>query len=78
MNRARIAELERRQKALEAEISDALLHTSADDPMVGELKRRKLHIRDEMEQLRDNRECERSDLTLDRPGGSSRPRFQED
>ncbi len=78
MNHARIAELERRHKALEAEISDALLHTSADDPMVADLKRRKLHIRDEIEQLRDKRECERPDLTLDRPGGSSRPRFQED
>src|SRR3974377_2313448 len=53
MNRARIAELERRHKALEEEIAEALLHRSADDLMVAELKRRKLNIRDEIEQLRD-------------------------
>ena len=53
MNRARINELERRHKALEEEIAEALLHRSADDLMVAELKRRKLNIRDEIEQLRD-------------------------
>ena len=53
MNRARIGELERRHKALEEEIAEALLHRSADDLMVAELKRRKLNIRDEIEQLRD-------------------------
>ena len=59
MNRARINELERRHKALEEEIAEALLHRSADDLMVAELKRRKLHIRDEIEQLRDEAELER-------------------
>ena len=59
MNRARITELERRHKALEEEIAEALLHSSADDLMVAELKRRKLHIRDEIEQLRDEAELER-------------------
>jgi len=59
MNRARITELERRHKALEEEIADALLHRSADDLMVAELKRRKLNIRDEIERLRDEAELER-------------------
>jgi len=59
MNRARIGELERRHKALEEEIADALLHRSADDLMVAELKRRKLNIRDEIERLRDEAELER-------------------
>jgi hypothetical protein len=59
MNRALIAELERRHKALEEEIAEALLHRSADDLMVAELKRRKLNIRDEIEQLRDETEFER-------------------
>jgi hypothetical protein len=51
--------LERRHKALEEEIAEALLHRSADDLMVAELKRRKLNIRDEIEQLRDEAELER-------------------
>jgi hypothetical protein len=59
MNRALIAELERRHKALEEEIAEALLHRSADDLMVAELKRRKLNIRDEIERLRDEAELER-------------------
>ena len=59
MNRARIAELERQHKALEEEIAEALLHRSADDLMVAELKRRKLNIRDEIERLRDEAELER-------------------
>jgi hypothetical protein len=73
MNHARIAELERRHKALEAEIAEALIHRSADDPMVADLKRRKLHIRDEIEQLRDKQERERPNLTLDGPSESFSP-----
>ena len=52
MTKARITELELRYEALEDEITEALLHWSADDLMIAELKRRKLHIRDEVEQLR--------------------------
>jgi hypothetical protein len=52
MTKACIAELERRYKALEEEIAEALLHWPADDLMIAELKRRKLHIRDEIEELR--------------------------
>ena len=59
MNRARINELERRHKVLEEEIAEALLHRSADDLMVAELKRRKLNIRDEIERFRDEAELER-------------------
>jgi hypothetical protein len=47
-----IADLERRQKALEDEIAKALLHASTDDPMILDLKRRVLHLRDEMEKFR--------------------------
>jgi hypothetical protein len=52
MINARIAELERRHRALEEEITEALLKRPADDPMVADLRRRKLHIRDEIEELR--------------------------
>ena len=47
-----IADLERRHQALEDEIAKALLHCSTDDLMIVDLKRRLLHLRDELEQLR--------------------------
>jgi hypothetical protein len=47
-----IADLERRQKALEDEIAKAMLHCSTDDPMILDLKRRVLHLRDELEKFR--------------------------
>jgi hypothetical protein len=47
-----LAELERRHQALEQELSEALNHPSADDLQVRELKRRKLHVKDEIERLR--------------------------
>jgi len=47
-----IVDLERRQKFLEDEIAKALLHCSTDDPMILDLKRRVLHLRDELEKLR--------------------------
>jgi len=43
-----IFDLERRQQVLEEEIARALAHCSADDPMVGDLKRRILHLREEI------------------------------
>lgn len=46
-----IADLERRQKFLEDEIAKALLHCSTDDPMILDLKRRVLHLRDELEKF---------------------------
>lgn len=47
-----LAELERRHQALEREINDALAHPSTDDLELAELKRRKLHVKDEIERLR--------------------------
>jgi hypothetical protein len=50
-----LAELERRHRALEAEISDALAHPSTDDLKLAELKRRKLQVKDEIQRLRQER-----------------------
>ena len=47
-----LAELERRHQALEQEISEALTHPSVDDLQIAELKRRKLHVKDEIARLR--------------------------
>ena len=49
---AHLAELERRHRALEDEISEALAHPSADDLKLAELKRRKLQLKDEIARLR--------------------------
>ena len=43
-----IFDLERRQQVLEEEIARAMSHCSAEDPMVGDLKRRVLHLREEI------------------------------
>ena len=47
-----VAELERRHRALELEISEALTHPSADGLKIAELKRRKLYVKDEIARLR--------------------------
>ena len=47
-----LAELEKRHQALEAEIDEALAHPSADDLHIRELKRKKLHVKDEIERLK--------------------------
>ena len=47
-----LAELEKRHQALEQEINDALTHPSADDLQIAELKRKKLHVKDEIERIR--------------------------
>ena len=52
--RSHLTELERRHQALESEISDALAHPSTDDLTIVELKRRKLHVKDEIARLREN------------------------
>ena len=36
---------------LEEEIARAMSHCSADDPMVGDLKRRMLHLKEELERF---------------------------
>jgi hypothetical protein len=47
-----LAELEKRHQALEQEISEALTHPSSDDLQIAELKRKKLHVKDEITRLR--------------------------
>ena len=46
-----LAELERRHRALEAEIAEALAHPSTDDLKIAELKRRKLQVKDQIARL---------------------------
>jgi hypothetical protein len=46
-----LAELQRRHHALELEISEAMLHPSTDDLQIAQLKRRKLHVKDEITRL---------------------------
>jgi hypothetical protein len=45
---AHLAELERRHRALEAELVEARAHPSIDDLQIVELKRRKLLVKDEI------------------------------
>jgi len=47
-----LSELERKHQALEEQINDCLTHPAVDDLQVVELKRRKLHLKDEIERLR--------------------------
>jgi hypothetical protein len=47
-----LAELEKRHEALEQQIVEALSHPSTDDLQLLELKRRKLHVKDEIARLR--------------------------
>jgi hypothetical protein len=46
-----IVDLERRQQSLEEELTSALLQYSTDDLLIADLKRRRLHVRDEIERL---------------------------
>ena len=48
---AHVAELERRHRALEAEIAEARAHPLIDDLKIVELKRRKLRLKDEIARL---------------------------
>jgi hypothetical protein len=48
---AHLAELERRHRALEAELVEARAHPSIDDLQIVELKRRKLLAKDEIARL---------------------------
>jgi len=47
-----LAELEKRHEALDEQISEALTHPSTDDLQLLELKRKKLHVKDEIVRLR--------------------------
>jgi len=46
-----LAELERKHRALEEEIAEALQHPSVDGLKIAELKRRKLQVKDEIARL---------------------------
>ena len=46
-----IFDLERRQQVLEEEIARVLAHCSTDNPMVSDLKRPMLHLKEELERL---------------------------
>jgi hypothetical protein len=48
---AHLAELERRHRALEAEINEARAHPSVDNLQIVALKRRKLLVKDEIARL---------------------------
>ena len=48
---AHLAELEKRHRALEAEITEARAHPSVDDLQIVALKRRKLLVKDEIARL---------------------------
>ncbi|MBY0257415.1 DUF465 domain-containing protein [Methylobacterium sp.] len=47
-----LTQLARKHEALEREIHDATIRPSANDLRIAELKRRKLHLKDEMNRLR--------------------------
>ena len=49
---AHLAELERKHRALEDEITEAMTHPSTDGLVIAELKRRKLQVKDEIARLR--------------------------
>jgi hypothetical protein len=49
---ANLSELEAQHRALDIQISEALAHPSIDDSVIVELKRRKLHVKDEIARLR--------------------------
>jgi hypothetical protein len=49
---AHLAELERKHRALEDEIAEAMTHPSTDGLVIVELKRRKLQVKDEIQRLR--------------------------
>jgi hypothetical protein len=47
-----LAELEAQHQALERQITEAMSHPSTADSILIELKRRKLHVKDEIARLR--------------------------
>ena len=51
-NQDRLAKLQGEHQTLERQIAEALKHKSTDDLAIVELKRRKLHIKEEIERLR--------------------------
>jgi hypothetical protein len=50
-SQADLTDLKQQHRALEREIADAAAHLGADDLKLAELKRRKLHLKDEITRL---------------------------
>ena len=46
-----LSQLARKHEALEQELHDAMLSPSVDDLQIAELKRKKLHLKDEIKRL---------------------------
>ncbi|GEP11591.1 YdcH family protein [Methylobacterium gnaphalii] len=51
-----LSQLARKHDALERELHDAMQSPSSDDLHIAELKRKKLHLKDEINRLRDDGE----------------------
>lgn len=49
-----LSQLARKHDALERELHDAMQSPSVDDLRIAELKRKKLHLKDEINRLRDD------------------------
>ncbi|MGV3550405.1 YdcH family protein [Rhizobium sp.] len=49
---AHIETLEKKHGVLEEQLHSAMLHPSTDDAEIGELKRQKLRVKDQIERLR--------------------------
>ena len=49
---ANLSELEKRHQKLEDEIAEAMAHPATDGLKIAELKRQKLHVKDEIARLR--------------------------
>lgn len=49
-----LEQLVRKHGALETEIAEAMTHPSIDDVVLTDLKRKKLHIKQEIERLKSN------------------------
>lgn len=47
-----LSELERKHEALERELQEAIAHPATGDAKLAELKRRKLHLKDELSRLK--------------------------
>lgn len=47
-----LSELEKKHQDLEDQITDALRHSSVDDLVIVDLKRRKLHLKEKIERVR--------------------------
>jgi hypothetical protein len=76
---ARLAELERRHRALEAALVEARAHLSIDNLQIVELKRRKLLVKDEIARLQTLigiREGASNNFKAPVPGSSCHPLAQ--